>query len=154
MRRMFFALTFLFAAGVARAESYDLSPESNAKFLADFATKPGVIKLKDGLMYRVIKPGNGHGTSPIARQDISVVEYKGWLIDGKVFDATQGEPRRFQTGGVIAGWTEALFKMKTGDEWQVVIPAALAYGDKGRGSIIPPNQTLVFLVRLDSVEYP
>jgi len=154
MRRILFLLTFLFAASAACADTYDLSPESNAKFLADFAAKPGVVKLKDGLMYRVIKAGNGHGTSPIARQDIAVVEYKGWLIDGTVFDATKGEPRRFPTGGLIAGWTEALFKMKTGDEWQLVIPAALGYGDKGRSPVIPPNQTLVFLVRLDSVEYP
>jgi len=154
MRPIVFALACLLAAGPARAATYDLSPEGNAKFLADFAKLPGVTKLKDGLMYRVVKPGDGHGTSPIGRQDIAVVEYKGWLIDGTVFDATKGDPRRFPAGSVIAGWTEALYKMKTGDEWQLVIPANLAYGAEGKGGVIPPNQTLVFLVRLDGVEYP
>jgi len=44
-------------------------------------------------------------------------------------------------------------KMKTGDQWQIVIPAALAYGAEGRPPVIPPNQTLVFMVKLDSVAY-
>ena len=45
-------------AGVASA-TYDTSPESNARFLADYAARPGVTKLPDGLMYRVLKAGNG-----------------------------------------------------------------------------------------------
>jgi FKBP-type peptidyl-prolyl cis-trans isomerase len=54
---------------------------------------------------------------------------------------------------VIPGWREALFKMKAGDEWQIVVPADLGYGDDGIEGIIPPDQTLVFRVRLMKVEY-
>jgi len=153
MRHVILALLTLLATP-AWAANYDLSPEGNARFLADFAALPGVTKLKDGLMYRVIEEGKGKGTSPINRQDYVWVEYKGWTVDGHVFDATQGDPKRMQTGYLIPGWTEALFKMKTGDTWQLVIPAALAYGAEGRSGVIAPNQTLVFLVKLEKVEYP
>jgi FKBP-type peptidyl-prolyl cis-trans isomerase len=114
-----------------------------------------VVKLPDGLMYKVIDPGDGKGTSPTGRNDIVWVEYRGWLLDGKDFDRTKPhEPRGFAVGNLIKGWNEALMKMKTGQEFQIVIPAKLGYGDQGRGSIIPPGQTLIFLVKLTKVEYP
>jgi FKBP-type peptidyl-prolyl cis-trans isomerase FklB len=144
----------LLAALPARAATYDLTPDGNARYLADFAAKPGVVKLPSGVMYRVVQAGDGHGVSPIARFDIVYAEYKGWLVDGHVFDATKGQALRFEAGGVIAGWTEALMKMKTGDEWQVVIPAKSGYGADGRPPVIPPDQTLVFLIKLEKVEYP
>ena len=82
------------------------------------------------------------------------VYYKGMLINGKVFDKTKPEePAPLQVGGVIPGWTEALKLMKTGDTWELVIPADLAYASDGMGDVIPPDQTLVFLVSLTKVEY-
>ena len=155
MKRAAFALASVFVAAVpAQAATYDLTPDGNARYLADFAARPGVVKLPDGVMYRVVQAGDGHGVSPIARFDIVYAQYKGWLVDGHVFDATKGQPLRFEAGGVIPGWTEALMKMKTGDEWQVVIPAKSGYGADGRPPVIPPDQTLVFLIKLEKVEYP
>ena len=133
-----------------------LSFEANAKFLATYAAKPGVVALPDGLMYKVIEPGDGKGTAPTGRNDIVWVEYRGWLLNGKDFDRTKPhEPRGFAVGNLIKGWTEALMKMKTGQEFSDVvrIPAKLGYGDEGRGAIIPSGQTLIFLVRLTKVEY-
>jgi FKBP-type peptidyl-prolyl cis-trans isomerase FklB len=132
--------------------AYDTSPASNAKFLTDYAARPGVIKLPSGLMYRVLKAGNG----PTVQRDADVVTvyYKGSLINGKVFDQTKPEePAQFPVGGVIPGWIEALKLMKTGDTWELVIPAELGYGAEGAGSDIPPNQTLIFTVTLAKVEY-
>jgi FKBP-type peptidyl-prolyl cis-trans isomerase len=144
------------AAATARiATSYPLTPDGNAQFLADFAAEPDVTKFPDGLMYKVINKGDGRGTSPLARQDIVTVEYRGWMINGTVFDQTKPyEPRTLQTGNLIKGWSEALYKMKSGQEWLLVIPAALAYGADGRMPVIPPNQTLIFQVKLEKVEYP
>jgi len=136
----------------ATAAGYDTSPESNARYLADYAAKPGVTKLPDGLMYRVIKAGTG----PQVQKDNDVVSvyYKGSLINGKVFDQTKPEePIQFPVGGVIPGWTEALKKMKTGDTWEVVIPSELGYGADGAGDSIPPNQTLIFTIALGKVEF-
>lgn len=143
------------SAAPAQPAADPLSPEANAKFLAEYAAKPGVVTLKDGLMYKVIDAGNGKGTSPISRQDIVTVEYLAWMIDGKVVDRTPPyQPRTFVTGVLIPGWTEALMKMKSGQQWQLVVPAKLAYGDEGRMPVIPPGQTLIFLVKLEKVEYP
>ena len=136
----------------ATAAGYDTSPESNARYLADYATKPGVTKLPDGLMYRVIKAGTG----PQVQKDNDVVSvyYKGSLINGKVFDQTKPEePIQFPVGGVIPGGTEALKKRKTGDTWDVVSPSALGYGADGAGDSIPPNQTLIFTIALGKVEF-
>ncbi len=132
--------------------AYDTSPDANKRFLADYAARPGVTKLPDGLLYRVIKAGNG----PAVQKDNDVVTvlYKGSLINGKVFDETRpGEPAQFPVGAVIPGWTEALKKMKTGDIWEVVLPSELGYGSDGAGDAIPPDQTLVFTIELSKVEY-
>jgi FKBP-type peptidyl-prolyl cis-trans isomerase FklB len=47
---------------------------------------------------------------------------------------------------------EALSLMKEGDEWELVIPSNLAYGERGAGDVIPPNQTLVFRMTLVKVK--
>ena len=134
------------------AASYDTSPDSNERFLGDYAKRPGVTKLPDGLMYRVIKSGTGPAVQK--NSDVVTVYYKGALITGKVFDQTKPEePAQFQAGGLIPGWVEALKLMKTGDTWEIVVPADLGYGADGAGDAIPPNQTLVFTLALTKVEY-
>jgi FKBP-type peptidyl-prolyl cis-trans isomerase FklB len=137
---------------IAAGPPYDLSPEGNARFLAEYAARPDVHTLPGGLMYRVMRAGTG--TSPINKKDVATVLYLGQLINGNIFDRTKpGVPTTFVVGNLIQGWTEALMKMKTGDEWELVIPAALAYGDDGVGKLVPPGQTLVFIVELTKVEY-
>ena len=77
------------------------------------------------------------------------------LINGMVFDGTSpGLPATFKVNSVIPGWVEALTLMREGDQWQLVIPANLAYGNAGHGGAIPPDQTLVFDVELVSVATP
>jgi len=138
-------------AGAPAAQAADISPESNKKFLDENAKKPGVKVTADGLQYRVIKAGTGK--SPTAPTDNVTVTYKGSLITGQVFDQTQnGMPATFPAGQLIPGWVEALQMMKVGDEWELVIPSALGYGDQGAGGVIPPNQTLVFQMALLKVE--
>jgi FKBP-type peptidyl-prolyl cis-trans isomerase len=132
--------------------SYDTSADANTRFLADYAARPGVTKLPDGLMYRVIKSGTGPAVQK--NSDVVTVYYKGALITGKVFDQTKPEePAQFQAGGLIPGWVEALKLMKTGDTWEIAVPADLGYGADGAGDAIPPNQTLVFTMALVKVEY-
>ena len=136
----------------AAGSAYDTSPDANKRFLTDYAARQGVTKLPDGLMYRVIKSGDG---APVKNDsDLVTVYYKGALITGKVFDQTkEGEPAQFPAGGLIPGWVEALKLMKTGDTWELVLPSDLGYGSDGAGDAIPPNQTLVFtmtLVKVDS----
>jgi FKBP-type peptidyl-prolyl cis-trans isomerase FklB len=138
-------------AMAASAATYDLSPESNTKYLADNAKKPGVKVTADGLQYRVIHSGKGKGVT--SGDDMVTVTYKGWMINGTVFDQTQpGKTATFPAGRLIKGWVEALSLMKEGDEWELTIPSDIAYGSRGAGGAIPPNQALVFDMTLISVE--
>ncbi len=132
---------------------YDLTPQSNQKYLADNGAQKGVVTTASGLQYRVTTSGNGKRvTSPT---DVVTVTYKGWTIDGHVFDQTQpGRTASFPAGRLIPGWVEALKLMREGDEWQLVIPSGLAYGADGAGADIGPNQTLVFNMKLISVAPP
>jgi FKBP-type peptidyl-prolyl cis-trans isomerase len=140
------------ATNGAASSAYDTSADANKRFLADYAARPGVKKLPDGLMYRVLKAGTG----PVVQKDSDVVTiyYKGALITGKVFDQTKPEePAQFPAGSLIPGWVEALKIMKTGDTWELVVPSDLGYGADGAGDSIPPDQTLVFTMSLVKVEY-
>ncbi len=120
-------------------------------FLTENAKKEGVVVTESGLQYKVLEPGEGD--SP-GTDDVATVHYRGTLIDGTQFDSSydRGQPATFPVGGVIAGWTEALQLMKPGAKWQLVIPAELAYGERGAGQDIGPGSTLLFDVELISVE--
>jgi FKBP-type peptidyl-prolyl cis-trans isomerase FklB len=132
---------------------YTLSDESNQEFLTDNAAKEGVVKRPSGLQYRVLHAGNGKSVT--SGSDMVTVTYKGWTINGKVFDQTPpGQTAKFPAGRLIPGWVEALSLMKEGDEWQLVIPSDLGYGARGAGADIPPNQTLVFDMKLIAVNGP
>lgn len=130
--------------------TYDLTPQGNAAFLRANATRIGVVTRPSGLQYRVLTAGAGRTPKST---DIVQVTYKGTLIDGTVFDQTRpGSPAEFPANRLIQGWVEALSIMKEGDRWELVIPADLAYGERGTpGGPIPPNQVLVFEVQLISI---
>jgi FKBP-type peptidyl-prolyl cis-trans isomerase FklB len=134
-----------------REEQGKKAREAGEKFLAENAKKEGVSTLPSGLQYKVLQ--QGAGTSP-KKTDTVTVHYKGTLVDGTEFDSSykRGKPATFRVDGVIAGWTEALQRMKPGARWRLFIPPNLAYGDRGAGSRIPPNSTLIFDVELISVK--
>lgn len=129
----------------------DKNLAEGAAFLKKTSEKEGVVTLKSGLQYEVLKKGKGE-KSP-GPEDTVTTHYHGTLIDGTVFDSSvdRGEPASFPVGGVIAGWTEALQLMKTGDKWKLYVPASLAYGLRSVGGKIGPNSTLVFEVELLSI---
>lgn len=125
--------------------------EENARkgreFLATNGKKAGVVTLPSGLQYRVIK--NGKGEKPNLNDSV-VVNYRGTFINGEEFDSSykRGEPATFTVGQVIQGWQEVLPLMPVGSHWQVFIPAELAYGERGAGNDIGPNETLIFDIEL------
>lgn len=119
-------------------------------FLEENASAEGVKVTDSGLQYKVLQTGTG--ATPTAESRV-LAHYEGRLIDGTVFDSSieRGEPTEFPVGGVIRGWTEALTMMKEGDKWQLYIPSELAYGPRGAGPQIGPNETLIFDVELIEV---
>jgi len=120
-------------------------------FLAANKSKDGVVTLPSGLQYKILQQGTG--PMPTANDSV-VCNYRGTLINGKEFDSSykRGQPATFPVSGVIKGWTEALQLMPVGSKWQLFIPAALAYGDRGAGADIGPGATLIFEVELLSIE--
>lgn len=127
----------------AQAEAAQKAAAAGTAYLAENAKREGVVTTASGLQYKVVKPGTGRAPTP---DDTVTVHYRGTLVDGTQFDSSydRGEPASFPVGGVIAGWTEALQLMKEGAQYQLAIPPALAYGDRGPLA----GQVLLFDVEL------
>ena len=125
--------------------------EIGRQYMEENGKKGGVITTESGLQYEILVPGGEekydaakHGDAPTAE-----VMYKGTLVDGTVFDQSK-QPIKFNIRQVIPGFTEALKLMPVGAKWRVTIPADLAYGANGPGSI-GPNSTLIFEMELISL---
>ena len=120
-------------------------------FLEENRKKEGVITLSNGLQYKVIKMGEGKKPT-----DADSVEchYRGTFINGKEFDSSyrRGRPVNFKIKGVIPGWAEALTLMPVGSKWRIFVPSELAYGQRGAGSSIGPNATLIFEIELLAIK--
>ena len=118
-----------------------------AEFLAENATKEGVVVTDSGLQYEILEAGEGATPGP---GDSVEVHYRGTLVDGTEFDSSysRNETVSFGVGQVIAGWTEALQLMQVGSKWKLAIPPELAYGAGGAGQMIGPNAALIFEVEL------
>lgn len=121
------------------------------KFQDEFAQKPGVVKTNSGLLYEVIKEGDGF--KPTAKSTVTV-HYHGTTITGVVFDSSvnRGKPASFPLNRVIKGWTEGLQLMNCGSKYRFVIPSELAYGEEAISKEIGPNSTLIFEVELLDVK--
>ncbi len=100
-----------------------------------------------GLYYIITEPGTG--ANPPANANVTV-RYKGYFLDGTVFDQTPGnETRNFPLQGLIESWQIGIPLVARGGKITLFSPSALAYGSRGRGSI-PGNAVLIFEIELVS----
>ena len=138
---------------LARRESEKAAKtmEQETTFLKENKLKQGVITTESGLQYKIIR--EGIGLSP-DDNDTIVVNYKGSLVDGKVFDSSyeRNEPITITAGQVIQGWGEGLKLMKAGGKYELFIPQNLAYGEQGAGGVIPPFATLIFEMEIIEIK--
>jgi FKBP-type peptidyl-prolyl cis-trans isomerase FklB len=119
-------------------------------YLAEFKAQPGVLSSPSGVLYKIIKEGTGRKP---AESDLVEVNYRGTLINGTEFDATEpGKPAKLKVSALIPGWKQALSMMPVGSNWHIVIPAVLAYGERGVGNDIGPNEVLVFDLELLAIK--
>jgi peptidylprolyl isomerase len=97
----------------------------------------------------------GDGAEAVSGRVIEV-HYVGvsWKT-GKQFDASWDRGSTFKfglgKGKVIAGWDQGIVGMKVGGRRRITIPPMLAYGKRGAGGVIGPDETLVFVVDLIGV---
>ena len=97
------------------------------------------------------------GTGAEAQSGNTVsVNYRGTLTNGQEFDSSyrRNQAFTFPLGGgrVIRGWDEGVVGMKEGGKRRLVIPPDLAYGSRGAGGVIGPNETLIFEIELVKVQ--
>lgn len=119
-------------------------------FLKENKARKEVVETESGLQYEVLKEGTGKTAGLTDR--VKCV-YHGTLMDGTVFDSSKerGDTTAFGVNRVIKGWTEALQIMPEGSEWRLYVPADLAYGERGSGQKIGPNEMLIFDINLVEV---
>jgi FKBP-type peptidyl-prolyl cis-trans isomerase FkpA len=141
------SLTIAFALVFMSFGNAQSGLQEGQRFLKENAAKPGVNTTSSGLQYKVLQEGTGK--SPKAT-DVVVVNYRGTLINGKEFDSSykSGKPIEFPLNRVIPGWTEGVQLMKEGAKYEFFIPPNLAYGSRGAGGVIGPDETLIFEVEL------
>ena len=134
-----------------KSEKQNLLAEENqkksSKFLKNNKTADGVIELSSGLQYKVIRAGSGE--SPTVNENVKV-HYTGKHLDGTVFDSSveSNEPAIMSLRSLPKGWKEALQLMNSGAKWELYVPPALAYGRRGSGGKIGPNELLILEVEL------
>lgn len=108
-----------------------------------------LLRTPSGLGVHVLERGTGEKP---AANDTVTVRYAGWLIEGKLFDASYPGTATFPLNRVVRGWTEGLQHVAAGGSVILVIPPELAYGSRGAPPRIGPGATLVFRVELVSID--
>lgn len=138
------------AVGEASQANWEAGQDA---YLAWNGARRGWTTTDSGLQYRVLR-ANPEGTQPATTDTVSV-HYRGTFIDGREFDSSysRDEPAEFPLNRVIRGWTEGVALMREGEAFEFVIPADLAYGERGAGGgEIPANSALIFTVELLEVK--
>jgi FKBP-type peptidyl-prolyl cis-trans isomerase FkpA len=149
-------LAGLLAACAASAAALAQSPSASAPAadpLAAAAAEKGAVVTASGLVYRSLQ--EGQGANPAASDTVRV-HYRGRFPDGREFDSSysRGQPASFPLDRVIRCWTEGVQRMKVGGRALLTCPAAIAYGARGAGAVIPPNAVLQFEVELLGIARP
>lgn len=131
------------------APKTQLERESNVIINYAIDNLMDVESTTSGLYYEILDAGEGEN---INWGDYIEADYKGYFMNGKVFDSTYGKRKdamQFYVGNTIAGWNEGLQKIAPKGKIRLLVPSSLAYGEKGLATpkgdtLIPSNSPLIF----------
>jgi len=148
MLRIIIPLLFLITivASCKKDEAVDYGP-IDKKIILDYLTanKLTAQSTASGLYYIIKTPG---GTAHPNINSVVTVDYKGYLTDGTLFDASAaGKPLTYGLGYLITGWQEGLPLIGIGGKITLFCPSALGYGSTATGKI-PANSVLIFDIEL------
>jgi FKBP-type peptidyl-prolyl cis-trans isomerase len=151
MRRLFFTLIVIsLLSPLAQAQRERLPPEDRGIVRERW---PQAERMATGLYTQVLVPGQA-GRQPKPGDEVAVL-YRGYLLDGTVFDERLDpeKPFRFRLGRglVIDGWEWGIPLMQVGEKRLLIVPFELGYGTRGRTPDIPRRATLVFEVELMAI---
>jgi len=150
MHRLIFVLTLLpvlFLSACSKDDDErnqtEIDREQILQHLAD--NNIDAEEHESGLFYLITREGNGE--KPGIQNEVTV-KYKGSLLNGTVFDQTNGDDSiTFPLGNLIPGWQIGIPLIDKGGAGTLFLPSALGYGPQGVGSI-PPNSVLIFDIEL------
>jgi len=150
MLRKFITFSLLLVIAISCLKTEDVPDYSatDKKIIEDYLAAHNdstAQSTASGLYYIIQKPGAG--THPTFNSTVTV-NYKGYLTDGTVFDASKtGEPFTYPLSNLIAGWQLGIPLISPGGKIQLFIPSALGYGAYPTGKI-PSNSVLIFDIEL------
>lgn len=113
---------------------------------------PNAEKANNGVLFLINKAGSG---AKVSKGQTCTVKYKGYLLDGTVFDdSDMHAPLEFEVGSgkLIPGFDSQVLDMEIGEKRTVIIPPELAYGSAGAAGVIPGNAFIVFDLELLSAK--
>lgn len=154
---VFFVVFILFSLSCEKTEIY--SPYSqlqeDIQKIDAYLDENNITANRSSSGLRYVIVDEGLGSNPV-RGSLVKVHYIGKLFDGTVFDSSydRGEPLSYThgVGQVISGWDEGLSYIGERGKITLYVPSVLAYGNRGSGDIIKPNENLIFDVELLSVQ--
>tara|TARA_B100000795_G_scaffold246794_1_gene212694 strand:- start:534 stop:983 length:450 start_codon:yes stop_codon:yes gene_type:complete len=141
-----FISIFIFLSCSNSNSNFD--PETEADILQYIQDNNLNATKSDSGLYYVIN-NEGTGARPTSTSNVTVA-YKGYFLDGVVFDESDDNGISFGLNQVIQGWTEGITYFKEGGDGILLVPYNLGYGESGRGSI-PGGSVLIFDIRLKTV---
>jgi FKBP-type peptidyl-prolyl cis-trans isomerase FkpA len=142
---LFFSLFIFLACSNNDADFEPQTEEDIIKYIDE--NDLNANRTNSGLYYVI--DNSGSGARPTSSSNVTVA-YKGYFLDGTVFDESDADGISFGLNQVISGWTEGIPLFKEGGEGLLLVPSSLGYGDRGRSSV-PGGAVLVFDIKLISV---
>lgn len=150
MHRLVFLLTLLpilFLSACNKDEDGRNQTEVDRELILQYLADNNIDaeEHESGLFYLITREGNGE--RPTVQNEVTV-KYKGFLLNGNVFDQTTGDDTiTFPLGNLIPGWQIGIPLIDKGGAATLFLPSALGYGPQGVGTI-PPNSVLIFDIEL------
>ena len=108
--------------------------------------RPGVVELKSGLQYRILKAGAG---SKPKQEDVISCRYQGNLINGTIFEQSPpGKTTDVKIASLIPGLKEAITLMPVGSKWEIFIPPELGFESNESSPNVGPAAVLIYSIDL------